>query len=143
MIVPYRAFPGATKGILIHRPIIEVKLVRRSRSVSTWALLDSGADKTLINKEIGKQLGIDYKSCSQGTAMGIVGQNQKTWRAEIEIEVDGFPGDLKHSNVEFIDSANVGILLGHVGFFEFFDVKFETTRKQFEIDLATVAAPKA
>lgn len=134
MIVPYRSFPGP-QG-MVYRPIIEVKLISRTRSVSTWALLDSGSDSTLINKQIGKQLGIDYKSCSIGSAQGIAGPSQKTWKAEIDIEVDGFPGNPKRARVQFIDLANVGILLGHVGFFEFFDVRFRTSRNQFEIDLA-------
>lgn len=134
MIVPYSSFP--TSDGLVSRPIIKVRLICRTKSYSTWALMDSGADGTLINKQMGKYLGIDYKSCTLGSAQGITGLNQKTWRAEIDIEVDGFAGNLKHSKIAFIDSSNVGILLGHIGFFEFFDVKFETARNQFEIDLA-------
>ena len=133
MIVPYRAFFVDKK--LVHRPLIQVKLKYRARSFSTWGLLDSGADKFLINKEIAKQLGIDLNPLPRKGTQGIVGLPVPTWETSIDIEVEGF-NDTFHSKISILDSHNVGILLGHTGFFEFFDVKLQTAQKQFEIELA-------
>lgn len=133
MIVPYRSFPGSFG--MVYRPIIQVKLKHKFRSFSTWALLDSGADKTMISNQIGKQFGIDFKSLPQRSTQGIYGKPQPTWETTIDLEVGGFK-DTFTSEVSFIDSPNVGILLGHVGFFEFFDVKLQTAQKQFEIEPA-------
>lgn len=134
MIVPYHKFKGKDKIFL--RPIISTKLSLKTKSLQTWGLLDSGADKTLINKQIGQQLDVEFNKCQTNNMIGITGNPQPTWDTTIKLEVSGFPGFEFQADVCFIDSPNVGILLGHIGFFQFFDVKFQTLRQQFEIDLA-------
>lgn len=134
MIVPYTKFKG--KKIPFYRPMITVRLTHKSKSIPMLGLLDSGADKTLINRDLGEQLGIDFNKCQKANMTGISGKSQPTWDTTIKLEVKEFPGVEFQANVCFIDSTFVGLLLGHVGFFEFFDVKFQTLRQQFEIDLA-------
>lgn len=58
MIIPYRTFPGDKR--LVYRPIIEVKLKLNHKTIPIWAVIDSGADKTMINKKLGERLGYDF-----------------------------------------------------------------------------------
>lgn len=135
MIVRYRSFPNR-RGGLIYRPLIMVKIKYKTMSFYTWGLLDSGADRTSFNKEIGKNLGIDFNSCTMSTAQGISGNEQEAWDTQVEIEVAGFEKNIFKADVSFIESKAIGVILGHTGFFEFFDVKLQTAKRQFEIELA-------
>ena len=139
MIVPYKKFKGVKS--ITFRPAIVAKLIFKNRSVQTWGLLDSGADRTLINKDIGQQLGIDFDNCRERKMTGIYGQPQPTWDTTIQLKVNGFDDVIFQADVSLIDSRNVGVLFGHTGFFEFFDVKLQTLRQQFEIELA-VSPPR-
>ncbi|MCF8242303.1 MAG: retroviral-like aspartic protease family protein [Melioribacteraceae bacterium] len=136
MIIPYRRFP-APNNTYIYRPIIEVKLKLKTKSFSTWAIIDSGADRTMINKQIGKQLGYDFKICNPAsTTHGVYGEPQPIWDSKVELEVDGFNDRKFLADISYLKSNNFGVLLGHKGFFEFFDIKFQTAQNQFEIELA-------
>jgi hypothetical protein len=98
-------------------------------------LIDSGADGILINKEWAKALGIDWQFGTSGSAGGIVGTSVPIFYHDIEMEVEGLPQSLAKVNVGFIDSPNVGILLGQIGFFDNFKVSFERYNNFFEVDL--------
>lgn len=134
MIIPYRTFPGDKR--LVYRPIIEVKLKLNHKTIPIWAVIDSGADKTMINKKLGERLGYDFVTNKPtSTARGISGQPENVWDSKIDLEVDGFTGTFA-SDVAYMKTDNFGVLLGHIGFFEFFDIKFQTAQNQFEIELA-------
>ncbi len=70
------------------------------------------------------------------TAQGISGNEQEAWDTQVEIEVAGFEKNIFKADVSFIESKAIGVILGHTGFFEFFDVKLQTAKRQFEIELA-------
>lgn len=135
MIVPYRKFPHDSG--FFHRPIIQVELKLNYKSTKAWAVIDSGADKTMINKKLGKKLGYDFVvNRSTSTTHGISGNPEPVWDSTLELEVDGFP-EVFTADVAYMKSNNFLVLLGHTGFFEFFDIKFQTAQNQFEIELAT------
>jgi hypothetical protein len=133
MILPYTAFPSPIKGLLIYRPIIQLKIYVGAKSYKTWGMLDSGCDRTLINKQIGKQFDVDFKACKVARTSGVSGQPVPTLESEINMEILGLTGKIQNVQISYISSDNVGILLGHVGFFEFFKINFDTAQKQFEI----------
>ncbi len=114
--------------------MLKVGLINGTKRFNAIGLLDTGADITLINKQIRKHFGIDFQLCKNGQTIGIFGGAQKTWIADIEIEVENLLNSKRTVQVEFIDSPNVGILLGHKGFFENFSVKFDTYMLTFEIE---------
>lgn len=131
MILPYTRFK--LKDGFATRPFINVVLINGARRISTAALLDTGSDNTLINKQFGKQLGIDFTNCEESQATGIGGVTKKTWVAQIDIEVENLLNSRRTVNVQFIDSPTVGVLLGHVGFFENFVVRFDSSVGTLEI----------
>jgi len=132
MIVDYKCF-SAVNG-LIYRPMIEVKICIGARSFTTLGLLDTGCDKTLINKEIGKQLYVDFKACKKESTAGVDGVPITTFASEIDIEIPRLTGKIEHAQISYAATPNVAVLLGHIGFFEFFNVRFDTAQKQFEIN---------
>lgn len=137
MIIPYRTFPGDKS--LFYRPIIEVKLKLNYKTIPIWAVIDSGADKIMINKKLGKRLGCDFVTNKPtSTTRGISGLPENVWDSKLDLEVDGFTETFA-ADVAYMKTDNFAVLLGHIGFFEFFDIKFQTAQKQFEIELATQA----
>lgn len=132
MVLPYTRVK--TKVGFTHRPYLTVKLALGYKSVTTRGLVDSGSDLTLINKDFGKVLEVDFSKCRIGHATGIEGGEQKTWISTIDLEVENFPNSLRTIEVQFIESRSVGVLLGHKGFFENFSLKFDTYMLTFEIE---------
>lgn len=131
MIVDYKSFPFA-KGI-IYRPMLQIKIYIGARNITTLALLDTGCDKTLINKSIGNQLFVDFKSCKKGSTSGVDGVALQTWESEVDLEIPGLSGKIEHVRINYASTPNSSVLLGHVGFFEYFTVKFDTANKNFDI----------
>ena len=140
MVLPYTRVK-ITDGFG-HRPYLDVILVLGTRSVSTRGLLDTGADTTLVNKAFGKHLGVDFKKCRNSYATGIDGVTQKTWVAEIVLEVVNLADSVRQTEVHFIESPTVGVLLGHHGFFQNFSVKFDTYMLTFDINHIADAVAK-
>lgn len=106
-----------------------------SRGVTTSGLIDTGADHTLINKEWAKALGIDWKSGTKTSSIGIAGNPTTIYLHEIEIEIPRLANSKQIIPVGFIDSPNVGILLGQVGFFDNFKITFERYKNFFEVEV--------
>ena len=137
MILPYTRFKDDKKNY-VHRPTLGITLHVGSKSILTRGLLDSGADVILLNNGFGRALGVDIKKLPMLQTMGINGIPMKSWKYSLDIEVDGLADSRKTSEIRFIDSPSVGVLLGHKGFFENFVIKFETYALMFEIDLPQI-----
>jgi hypothetical protein len=132
MIIDYKCFPSVNG--LIYRPMIQVKIYIGPRCITALGLLDSGCDKTLIDKNIAKQLFADFKTYKKESVVGVNGIPISAFASEIDIEVPGLTGKIEHAQISYGTTSNVAVLLGHIGFFEFFNVKFDTAQKQFEIN---------
>lgn len=122
-----------TKGELTKRPMIKVAIKFLSgKKVEPLALIDSGADQTMMNIFYAKELGIDLTNAPVRNMNGIVG-GQASYVADVQL-------DLPELNEKvtvpacFIDSPNVNILIGQEGFFDRFRIKFEKDHNAFEID---------
>jgi hypothetical protein len=99
-------------------PLVTVNIYNRTRKLTTKAHLDTGADQTLINAGLAKALGIDnYKKGIETVTWGIEGVPQKVYLHDIELEVDGLPNSRYKTNVGFMKSNTIGVLLGQLGFF--------------------------
>jgi len=135
MIVPYtrRKLRNSQYPIAL-RPELGIELFYGSRSVSTIGHIDTGADHTLINKEFAKQLGLDWKSGVKTKSIGIVGNPVDVYLNEIELEVARLPGSRYKIVAGFIESRNVAILLGQVGFFDNLKITFERSKNRFAIE---------
>jgi hypothetical protein len=59
-------------GKLIRRPMLGVVIFGPKGSMKEFGLVDSGADRTLINIQIAKELGIDLTHTRKSFMHGIV-----------------------------------------------------------------------
>lgn len=122
--------PDNFTGKFIRRPMIVVDIFGPKSIHRELALIDSGADRTVMHVEIAKVLGIDLSKAKRSIVTGITGQ-QETFIAEVELKPE-------HLNkikipVNFIKSDFVGVLLGEDGFFDAHKIKFEKDHNSFEI----------
>ncbi|MEX0737618.1 MAG: hypothetical protein WD182_09275, partial [Bacteroidota bacterium] len=97
-------------------------------------LIDTGADHTLINKLWAKALGVEWKGGVKTSSYGISGSPNDIYLHEVEIEIPRLSNSRRTILVGFIDSKNVGILLGQVGFFDNFKVTFQRYNNLFEVE---------
>ena len=117
------------------RPMLklEVQLVVDGRKLYPLALIDSGADQTMVNIEYAQKMGIDLTKAPKRPMNGIEGTGAK------ETFVAPFPLKFADWNEEltvpacFVDSPTVNILIGEEGFFDVFRIKFEKDHDSFEI----------
>jgi len=84
--ISYQFSPIDIKGITILRPMLQTILSYNSIDFPTWVLIDSGADYSIIRREIVEDaFGIDISKLKKtGETCGITG---KTRVAEIKIEM--------------------------------------------------------
>lgn len=116
-----------------YRPMVNIRLINGSRSRLQKALIDTGADFTLINSHIAKDLDINYKDGVLHKTTGIENNPIETYFHELEIEVPGLENSQFKTTVGFINSSSVGVLLGQKGFFDNFKVTFDKKDNFFEI----------
>ena len=103
--------------------------------VFTKALVDTGADGILINMQFSKQLNIIAKSGVRGETIGIENRPIPIYYHNIEIELPNFPDSRIPTQIGFIDSSSVGVLLGRIDFLDKFKVTFEMYNHTFDIEL--------
>ena len=130
----YTTYLPGDNGRFIRRPMVEVEIVGPAGSHKELALLDSGADRSLFNREIASAIGLDLARIMQRDVIGISGRI-KVYTAEITLRLPHFEQAITIP-VDFTDSPYVGALLGQEGFFDFHRIKFEKDHNVFEINSA-------
>lgn len=116
-------------------PLVSIRLYRGQASVPLIGLIDSGADYTVFDYRIAKQLYIDWKTGKQSQISGIDGKPTISYLHDLEIEIVGLANGKVKSTVAFAELKGVGVLLGQYGFFEHFKVSFDAQNETFSIDL--------
>ena len=119
-------------GKHFRRPVVDVEIFGPSNSISTFALLDSGADNCLFHLEFAKVIGIDINKCKKSATVGVEGGKMEIYLTDIEIKIRGL--EKIKVPVGFIKSNSVNGLLGQVGFFDLNRIKFERDHGTFEIN---------
>ncbi len=119
-------------------PVIPIRLLgTNGNAFDTPALVDSGADFSVIFDEHAEILGIDLKKAEETDAQGIGGK-VKVWRTKIDIE---FAGKGEHKKFRHAipvmilpkPAENHPILLGRAGFFEHFEITFKEKQKEIQL----------
>ena len=136
MKFPYLKFPGETSEAFPNRkanlrPVIPVTLTYQGNSLRFQSLIDSGADWCVFHGEIAKELGIDLKSGKQQHFFGVGGLKQFAYFHAIQMEIGGwkFP-----CYCAFADDLKTPYgLLGQVGFFDKFQVRFDLIKEEIEL----------
>lgn len=116
------------------RPIIKIELIGDKEKIQAFGLIDSGADNIMLNVQYAKALGIKLDKNKKLNFRGIGRGEVETYIALIKYKVEYFPYTIS-TQVVFIDSENVDILLGQEGFFDYFRVKFEKDNQTFELSI--------
>ncbi len=118
-------------GKLVRRPMIEITIFGPKGTHKELALLDSGADRTLLSMEVARFLGIDLVNARNGFTRGITGGETETKTVMLEIQVEYL--NKIEIPIGFIETKNFGALLGQDGFFDLHKIRFERDHKVFEI----------
>lgn len=133
MKFPYLKLPSTVPGIKwIARPYIQVKLTGPRGSSVGYALIDSGADRSLFNIQIAEKIGLDLSKATDEYFGGIEGGNLKAKLHKVKLEIIGMDEEIEIL-AGFIDSSGVAAILGQDGFFDTYKIKFEKDHGVIEI----------
>jgi len=115
-------------------PLIPIKVFdeKKIRSFECLALVDSGADKSLFNAEIARELGINLSGADEEDFNGIEGGKLPAKVKEVYIQVIG-DNEIFSIPVGFIENLGFLGILGQQGFFDKFFVTFN--RRKLELEL--------
>lgn len=140
MKFPYREYiselPGTSDFRLIVRPIVTIRIAGTHTSARWDALVDTGADETLLPLKFAELLGVELDGAT-GQASGIAGG-----RLTIHYGDVGFLLERENVAVEWI--ATVGfvdfnspddevVILGHHGCLDFFTATFDGERAELDL----------
>jgi len=116
---------------------IPVTFIGPADAIDIVAILDSGADISVLPLEVGQQLGLDLTK-NKGPCGGIGGEVET---AEDHVRVKIAQG---HENYTFeipvkvvLDpKSNIPVLIGREGFFEEFEITFDERRERISLKKA-------
>jgi len=135
MIFKYSQYP-APDGKSIYRPSIPIVFKYRNRFILVEAVIDSGADYTILPIEIAGELGLKLDKRTKSTFFGAGGNPFTVYRSPYKLEhiirQTGFRSYDWKSFVYFAESQPA-ILLGHNGFLDQFKVTLNGINKEVEI----------
>lgn len=133
MILKYRKFkspsPFSKKQNLL-RPIIPISLSINNLRLRFEALVDSGADISILPTGIANRLRINSKSSKKISFSSATGDIVEGFINDIFLDIG--EGNVKTKVVFASLPGNIGIL-GQYGFFNKFIVKFDLNKEEIEI----------
>jgi hypothetical protein len=129
----YSGVAGQTNidGRLTKRPIVEVELSFGRYQRKFLALIDSGADQIIMPAAIAEAFAIDRATCIRRSVMGVSMEPIDGFIEYLSFRIQQQEQQFE-APVVFID-AEVPVLLGREGFFDFHRIKFEQDHDTFEI----------
>lgn len=126
MKFPYRKY-GA-----FYKPVVPVIFKYKDKSFPYQALIDTGADISIIHAEIAEQLGLKLSDGEKFPFAGICG-NAMGFLHRVDLGIGGHIfKDIPVVFTKDINPYGFGIL-GHEGLFERMKLTFEVAKKQIEI----------
>jgi len=123
-------FSPFSKKQRLRRPIIPISFSIGSISIRYEALIDSGADFSILPTGLAEILEINLDKCKRIYFTSATGNVTLGFVNNINIDLDGkvFKTEVVFANL----AKNVGIL-GQYGFFDKFIVKFDLIKKEIEL----------
>lgn len=118
-----------------YRPVIDVNLSCGAITFPITAIIDSGADMTLISADIAPVLGIDLSQYPKDRITGIVAGGSDAYLVPVTMVIPEFKDDPVDTKVLFVPGLVTGMLIGQEGFFDKFQVSFDKRRKKFKLSL--------
>lgn len=131
----YLKFPAkGFKDKWIVRPFIPIKIFGPKDNWEGYALVDSGADRSLFNAEIAEMIGLDLTKGQTEHFGGISGDPVTAYLIPVKLQVIGSSETIEVV-AGFTDSPKVSAILGEDGFFDAYHIKFEKNKEIIEIKL--------
>jgi hypothetical protein len=131
MKFPYKRFARGAFPPAI-RPIITITVSHNGQSIRQEVLVDSGADICLFDAEIGELLGIPVTDGKEARLLGATSETPQSYYLHpVTITVGGWDYPIEAGFVPNFTPA-FGIV-GQVGFFSLFVVKFDYQKEEVEI----------
>ncbi len=131
MKFPYKQYRNS-----ISRPIIPIQLHYGKREFRYEALIDSGADVSLFDWEVGEDLGIDIRSGVPCEVLGVGGAISTYYLHKTTLVIGGV---FYKAEVGFMGSANSQLvsygILGQKGLFDKFLVGFDFLKEELTLRL--------
>ena len=120
----------------IHRPIVMLHVASSSgRFVNVDALVDTGADVSLLPSSMATKLGIVLTAIPEFPIGSPIGSTTTYRLAEVRLELRRSPDALRwRTSVGFVDRKLPYAILGTRGFFEFFRLNYDASQHTFDID---------
>jgi hypothetical protein len=115
-----------------YRPLLVVRISSATHSLLRDGLIDSGADDTVFPESIALNLGLDLTNAPQ-LVINLAGRGILVCRyASVVLSItDGVSETYEWSaTVGFVPVPLRNPLLGHAGFFDFFDVDFRRVTRE-------------
>ena len=119
---------------LAYRPVVTVTLSNGQKSIQVVALIDSGCDCVMVNKDIAEALGITSNPLRKMRVGGITGLRDDGFKFEITVQppsLNAFVAD-----ATFVPGLPFACLLGQKGFFDSANVRFEKVKRKFYLQPA-------
>jgi hypothetical protein len=137
----YREYVSQMTGIadfrLIMRPVISIAVSGPHAVVQCQALVDTGADETILPLSFAKALGVKFDPQLTSLASGVTGDTLTMNYGEVEFRIDDGTESVQWSTiVGFVDfgrSADDVVILGHGGCLDYFTAIFDGERAELEL----------
>jgi hypothetical protein len=129
--------PPLPKAPPTDRPMLRVRLESAIGGYyNTFALADSGADACLFSLRAARFLKLNLATLPKATIGGIGNSANVTYYETISIDLGhGMRFETKAGFTQGMDQVGIG-LLGHLGFFENYNVEFRHRQRIFTIEPA-------
>ena len=130
---PYQSFPvKGTRGAkydIVYRPMIPIRAMGPAGDDDLRALVDTGADDTLLPASLIDLLGVALRPGDQAVIVGIEGSTTVVRYGTVDLEIPEAGGGYRWSaRVGF--HASFRVVLGHIGFLEYFTASFNGRTRQ-------------
>lgn len=129
--VPYRVVPtaAAPDRDILYRPVIPIRFISTERELAVRALLDTGADESYITEEVARKLNAAPISDEVTTIVSPSGE-MPVWYTSLTLKISDHLESYNLPLIAGVVSENWSeMILGHIGFFEYFDADFSDARK--------------
>jgi len=141
MKFPYQRYevepsPAFSSGV-VHRPEVPIRLIGPTGDALFLAIVDTGADGTILPKSIGDAIGVRLDEQESVLAAGFGGGHADVLPGRVELEVQ--QGGDRHrwaATVGFVDFSSPEdehTILGHAGFLDYFFAAFDGERHELEL----------
>ena len=117
------------------RPVIPVELVGH-RTIPYEVLVDSGADISIFDAQIGTLAGIDVEAGEPSMLSGVTGTTETFYIHKVTLILNDFKFQTKVGFLPNMTPLGYGVL-GQRGFFDIFVVKFDLVKEEIELKQRT------